>query len=372
MSISDRKSESRAATESEEADGFPEIPVRPDLQRGNGAGGRRARASAAAATAAVRADGTEPTTDEAAHLAELHFNHEKHRWEHPETGAWWDEEAHAWRQETGAPAPPSWTPPAIKLAEEGPPKRRPKLKKLRLLALMFGFGLLAAVSTVFGMMMAVASDLPALENRPTERNSSIYDRNGKPLGVMTGNDSRILVKEDEISPAMKNAIIAIEDQRFWENAGVDVRGIGRALYQDVVQKRVVQGGSTITQQFVKQAIEAQEERTLFNKLREAALAFHLTRKWTKQKILKEYLNSIYFGNGAYGIESAARTYFGWAHPGCGEGHARRCARRSSRCTRQRCWPASSRRRARMTRSPTRATRPHGATWCCRRCTTRAG
>src|SRR4030095_821867 len=82
-------------------------------------------------------------------------------------------------------------------------------------------------------------------------------------------------------------------------------------------KQTVQGGSTIAQQFVKNALQAQQKRTVFQKLREAALAYHLTRKWSKQKILTQYLNSIYFGNGAYGIESAARTYFGRDHPGCG-------------------------------------------------------
>src|SRR4030095_3374562 len=95
-----------------------------------------------------------------------------------------------------------------------------------------------------------------------------------------------------------------------ENSGVDLRGIGRALVQDVIQGRAAQGGSTITQQFVKNAMRAQTDRTVFQKLREAALAFHLTRKWPKSKILTQYLNSVYFGNGAYGVESAARTYFG--------------------------------------------------------------
>ena len=109
---------------------------------------------------------------------------------------------------------------------------------------------------------------------------------------------------------MKHAIIAIEDKRFYTNDGVDLRGIGRALYQDVLAQKAVQGGSTIAQQFVKNALAAQDRRTLFVKLREAAMAYHLTRKWSKQKILRNYLNSIYFGNGAYGIESAARTYFG--------------------------------------------------------------
>jgi penicillin-binding protein 1A len=90
---------------------------------------------------------------------------------------------------------------------------------------------------------------------------------------------------------------------------------------------VVQGGSTITQQFVKNALAAQNDRTLFVKLREAALAYQLTRKWSKERILRNYLNTIYFGNGAYGIESAAQTYFGRDHEGCEQDKARPCAAR---------------------------------------------
>ena len=109
---------------------------------------------------------------------------------------------------------------------------------------------------------------------------------------------------------MENAVIAIEDRRFYEHEGVDYKGIARALSQDVLRRSAVQGGSTITQQFVKNALAAQAKRTVFQKLREAALAYHLERKWTKQKVLTQYLNSVYFGNGAYGVEAAVRTYFG--------------------------------------------------------------
>ncbi len=197
------------------------------------------------------------------------------------------------------------------------PRRRLRIRKLRLFALLVGLGILAAVSTVFGMMMAVASDLPKLlPETSTPRNSVIYDNNGQRIGVLNGNEKRIFLREDQIAPVMKHAVIAIEDRRFYTNDGVDLRGIARALYQDVVQQKVVQGGSTITQQYVKNALAAQDERTVFQKLREAALAYHLTRNYSKEQILRDYLNTIYFGNGAYGIEAAARTYFQPYHPGC--------------------------------------------------------
>src|SRR3954454_14495578 len=204
------------------------------------------------------------------------------------------------------------------------PRRRVKIKKWRVLLVLSGLGIIAALSTVFGMMMAVASSLPQLEE-PAWQNTKIEDMHGRPLGLLTGNERRVAVDASDISPVMKQAIIAIEDRRFYTNDGVDVRGIARALWQDVRAKKTVQGGSTITQQFVKISLAAQEKRTLFNKLREAALAYQITHKWSKQRILRNYLNTIYFGNGAYGIESAARTYFGVEHPGCESNKARPCA-----------------------------------------------
>jgi penicillin-binding protein 1A len=202
-----------------------------------------------------------------------------------------------------------------------PPK--PKLKKLRLALVLLGLTVLALISTVFGMLMAVASDLPALENRAeydAARNSVLYagldrcrqsDTEGcEEVARLTGNQNRILLTPDQISPNIKNAVIAIEDKRFYEHEGVDYQGIARALWQDIRRQRAAQGGSTITQQFVKNALSAQGDRSVFQKLREAALAYHLERKWSKDKVLTQYLNSVYFGNGAYGVESAVRTYFG--------------------------------------------------------------
>jgi penicillin-binding protein 1A len=214
--------------------------------------------------------------------------------------------------------------PHVKGEDPKPPRRRVRIRKLRLFLLLLGLGVLAAVSTVFGMMMAVASDLPAFEPKSAS-NSIIYDKDGNRLGFLTGQQKRVFLKEAEVAPVMKHAIIAIEDRRFYTNEGVDLRGIGRAFFQDIVQKKVVQGGSTITQQLVKNELAAQNDRTLFQKLREAALAYHLTHEWPKEKILNTYLNTIYFGNGAYGLEAAARTYFQPNHPGCDVLGDKRCA-----------------------------------------------
>jgi penicillin-binding protein 1A len=207
------------------------------------------------------------------------------------------------------------------------PGNRPRLKKLRLLVVLLGLSVLAFVSFIFGIMMAVASDLPKLENREqylAAENSVVTDRYNRPLTTLTGNEARILVESADISPTMKQAVVAIEDERFYEHRGIDIMGVARAVIKDVVARDAVQGASTITQQFVKNALEAQQSRTIFQKLRESALAYHLEREWSKDKILTQYLNSIYFGEGAYGIEAAAKTYFGEAHPGCGD-KENRCA-----------------------------------------------
>jgi penicillin-binding protein 1A len=201
-----------------------------------------------------------------------------------------------------------------------PPK--PRLKKLRLAFILVGLAALALVSTLFGMLMAVAGDLPSLENTAEYRaakNSVLYSdgpgckepgRVPCRIAQLTGNQNRILANEVQISPHIKNAVVAIEDRRFYEHEGIDYFGIARALWQDILQRRAVQGGSTITQQFVKNALSAQGNRSVFQKLRESALAYHLERKWSKDKILTQYLNTVYFGNGAYGVEAAVRTYFG--------------------------------------------------------------
>src|SRR4249919_3639834 len=197
---------------------------------------------------------------------------------------------------------------------------KPRLKRLRILFVLLGLGVLGLVSMVFGMMAAVSQDLPAIYNfaqYKASKNSEVFGDSGEPIGTLTSNQNKILLSSGQISPNVKNAVVSIEDARFYQHNGVDFEGIGRALVKDVLSQSAAQGASTITEQFVKNALEAQGSRTVFEKFREAALAYRLERHWTKDKILTEYLNTIYFGEGAYGIEAAARTYFGAAHPDCG-------------------------------------------------------
>jgi penicillin-binding protein 1A len=209
--------------------------------------------------------------------------------------------------------------PDIPTSPEPAPK--PRVKRLRFLLILFAVLVLGLISFVFGMFVAVASDLPSLtkfSQFKDEQSSYLYDDVGHPIGVLS-QQNRVIVTPSEIPPIVKEAVISIEDKRFKTNSGVDIRGIARAFVADVAHKGSAQGASTIEEQFIKNALQAQSHRTIFEKLREAALAYQLSHKWSKEKIITAYLNTIYFGNGAYGIEAAAQTYFGQDpdHSGCG-------------------------------------------------------
>jgi penicillin-binding protein 1A len=197
------------------------------------------------------------------------------------------------------------------------PKGRRRIRKLRLFALLALLAVLGLASFSVGLVTAIAGEIPSLDPSRIHNQTDgfIYASNGRVLSVLRGSQSRILLRSDQISPLMKQAIVAIEDKRFYEHRGVDVRGIMRALWADVRGGGVVQGGSTITQQFVKNTY-TKNQRSIARKLREAALAWQLEQRWSKDRILTAYLNTIYFGNGAYGVEQAAQTYF---HHGAGPG-----------------------------------------------------
>jgi penicillin-binding protein 1A len=184
----------------------------------------------------------------------------------------------------------------------------------RLWLLMIPIGLLAIVSMVFGFVVAVASQLPSINHfiiASNPQNSLIYDDDGHRVAVMTDDLHRAYyVPPNEIPELMKRAIVAIEDNRFYNESGVDVKGLARAFFADLTGSGTRQGASTITEQLVKVINNATFHRTLFEKLTEAALAFQLSHKYTKDQILSAYLNDVYYGNGAYGIEAAAQTYFG--------------------------------------------------------------
>ena len=174
-----------------------------------------------------------------------------------------------------------------------------------------------ALAVVVGMGAGTAvfaygssCDLDAL--RPAAatgaRNSFLYAADGSLLGSIPAERNRQPVSTGNMAPAVRKATVAIEDRRFYQHGGLDFEGIARAAVADIKAGRVVEGGSTITQQLVRN-LYVSHEKTVQRKLKEACLATKLDNAWSKQRILTTYLNQVYYGNQAYGIEAAAETYF---------------------------------------------------------------
>ena len=138
--------------------------------------------------------------------------------------------------------------------------------------------------------------------------SQFFDAKGNLITTVDSEEDRIPVTIDKVPKNLQNAFLAAEDIRFYEHGGIDFRGIGRAIYT-YIRWGEVQGGSTITQQLAKNYFLTQEQ-TLSRKLHEAFIALQIEQKYTKKEILEMYMNQIYFGQGAYGVETAANTYFG--------------------------------------------------------------
>ncbi|HXK15960.1 MAG TPA: PBP1A family penicillin-binding protein [Gaiellaceae bacterium] len=159
-----------------------------------------------------------------------------------------------------------------------------------------------------GTALSASCDLNTL--RPVEigANSFVYAKDGSLLGSIPAERNREPVTNAQMSKWLPRATVAIEDRRFWQHGGVDYVGIARAAWKDVSAGKVLEGGSTITQQLVRNLYTGQE-KTFTRKIKEACLAIKLAQKWPKQKVLDEYLNTVYYGNHAYGVEAAAQTYF---------------------------------------------------------------
>ena len=166
------------------------------------------------------------------------------------------------------------------------------------------------VTVGFGAGTALSESCDLNTLRPVEigANSFVYAKDGSLLGSIPAERNREPVSSSRMSKWLPRATVAIEDRRFWQHGGVDYVGIARAAWNDVSAGKVVEGGSTITQQLVRNLYTGQE-KTFTRKIKEACLAIKLAQKWPKQKVLDEYLNTVYYGNHAYGVEAAAQTYF---------------------------------------------------------------
>ncbi|MDO4691044.1 MAG: transglycosylase domain-containing protein [Fusobacterium sp.] len=165
--------------------------------------------------------------------------------------------------------------------------------------------------TVLGIVIKYRMDMPNLqqlvEDYTPAAPSTIYDRNNKEIDVLY-TESRELASIREIPDSLKNAFMAIEDKKFYSHSGIHLKGILRAIVNNIKKGKATQGGSSITQQLAKNAFLT-SERKLSRKIKEAILTFEMERTYTKDEILEKYLNEIYFGSGSYGVKTAAKQFF---------------------------------------------------------------
>jgi penicillin-binding protein 1A len=189
------------------------------------------------------------------------------------------------------------------------PKRRPRRRRLLVvLAIATPLALLALTAAGGAVYFGSSCDLSALRPVGQTDSSLVYGANGSLIGVLPAVENRTAVARDAISPWMPKATVAVEDRRFYRHGGIDPVGILRALVADVSAGHIVEGGSTITQELVRN-LYLSRRKTLQRKVVEACLAVKLARAWSKDRILTAYLNDVYYGNHAYGIQAAAETYF---------------------------------------------------------------
>ena len=175
---------------------------------------------------------------------------------------------------------------------------------------MLAMALLGMLALAFYFFM-MSRELPSteeLKNFKYKRPTMIYDRNGKQIAEL-GEERRYPVGLEKIPDNMQNAVVAVEDARFYEHGGVDMMGIMRAFVTNIRAGRVVEGGSTLTQQLVK-ILYLTPEKKLKRKVKEQILAYKIDKALSKKEILLMYLNQVYFGRGSYGVQAAAMNYFG--------------------------------------------------------------
>jgi penicillin-binding protein 1A len=180
-------------------------------------------------------------------------------------------------------------------------------KKIVTIVVILAFSFTVSSAAYLGKMLKGIPSISTLEDYTPSLVTKIYDYKGN-LVTELFTERRTLIPLKEIPVDLQNAVLAIEDNSFFNHWGVSTKGIGRAAFNNVIKHRVAQGGSTITQQLAK-AIFLTPERTFDRKLKELMLTLQLERDYSKEEILQLYLNQIYFGAGAYGVEAAAKVYF---------------------------------------------------------------
>lgn len=193
------------------------------------------------------------------------------------------------------------------MAQKRKPKRKLNIFRLAILLLVLVVVIGGGIS--IGLVFASVKDMPALSPEMLESGAStmIYDKDGK-LITQIGIRNSVPVDIKEVPEQVKNAFLSIEDPGFYKHHGISIRGIARAAVNDIISGSRGEGGSTITQQLVRISMLS-PEKTLKRKIQEAVLAIQVERRYTKDEILEMYLNNVYLGEGAYGIQAASQTYF---------------------------------------------------------------
>jgi len=194
--------------------------------------------------------------------------------------------------------------------KERPPSRSRIRRILRWTLWLAVPAVAVAAGTLVGLIYAFAR-VPLPAEVPTAQTIVFLDETGeREIGTLSAQENRRVVELGRIKEHTRRAVLAAEDRDFYDHGAISWRGLARATVANLLRRRISEGGSTITQQYVKNAFPGVgRDRTLFRKLKEAVLAVKLERKFSKDKILEYYLNTVYFGRGAYGIDAAARTYF---------------------------------------------------------------
>ena len=163
-----------------------------------------------------------------------------------------------------------------------------------------------------GFLLAAACTIEPLDDPGLGElalTSVVYAADGSVLAEFHASENRVLVDYEDLPKTLVEAVVAIEDERFWQHTGVDLQAVARALVANIQDREVSQGGSTITQQYLKNVVLTPEV-TLDRKVTEAALALRLEQGLEKEEILENYLNTVYFGNSSYGVGAASHRYFG--------------------------------------------------------------
>jgi membrane peptidoglycan carboxypeptidase/cytoskeletal protein CcmA (bactofilin family) len=203
--------------------------------------------------------------------------------------------------------------PGLRSEHHGRPPLKPVAIRFGALVLAGGVGLSVCVAALVPGMRSIASSekftgrLPPLKG--LAQRTTVVAADGSPIGVL-GDVDRQAVKLAEVPKVLVKAVIATEDQSFYSNSGIDPGGLARAFVENVTSGQIEQGGSTISQQVVKNRILGSRRRDVRQKVREIVLAYRLNDRYSKDQILEEYLNTVYFGQGAYGVKSAAERFFG--------------------------------------------------------------